>query len=158
MKWNQNQLRWECKARINGFQHDSTHAALKTEKESPFLHFLTVKQLGKFIRFSVYYFDSSTYVQTASQYVGIGLDLGYQWGLRIRQSFGKIKNYFKIKLGDNGSTLEMDATYYGKNWKYRHSKKPQNYGKTNVFVFLKEIGQRKEDIEDYHFQLKEKVY
>ena len=98
MKWKEDKLAWECNATIDGEgQHCRKQRVLKGSKF--FDGFITIKQIGIFTKFLVYYFESSTTIQAASKFCGISLVLGYKWGLKIRQTFGVIKmSIYDVKL------------------------------------------------------------
>eukprot|EP01083_Nonionella_stella_P176127 615464_1 len=85
MVWDADTLKWKCKI------HRKQRCVLKG---SPFFSFLrSVKDLGKFVSFCTYYFDTSTSITSASRYVGIGVDTGIKWALRIRETFHSIKQF-----------------------------------------------------------------
>eukprot|EP01084_Bolivina_argentea_P098894 177780_1 len=134
MKWNDTLFKWQCRGTNKlGRDHFSSHVLFANEEDAPFFYgIVRVKDLGKFVKFSLYLHDGSTTIQQASRYCGINRQKAYEWALKIRLATGEFKTFFDIKLGDKGSTLEMDGKYFGQEHKNRQMAKPKGYRKKGV--------------------------
>ena len=122
---------WECASRKP--REHNTSVSMLSDMNTKYFRFLATTQLATFTKMLIYYMDPSPSIKAAALFCGIGLQLGYKWGLKIRELFGASRKFFHIELGDNGATLEMDGTHVQKKWKYHAMRMPKNWNSGHIW-------------------------
>ena len=85
--------RWECASR-KPHPHDHTVSILDDINTIYFRFLQGPRQLPVFTKFLIYYLDPSPSIKAAANFCGISTKLGYKWGLKIRELFGKSREFF----------------------------------------------------------------
>ena len=128
---------WQCEISRGAGKHNHTK---QWWWKAPFFSFLKhgtyARGLGSFVEFLVYYFNPSTTIKAASEFMKLSSVTAYSWGLRIRQLCGATRKLFVIILGDNGSVIEFDGTYIGAKWKYHTGRIPNKWNNTCWFRMI----------------------
>ena len=128
MKYDIKQHRWICRAHYKGVQHSRSKQLFIC---SPFFQKtigINPKQLSKFTAFCLCYLNPWSTIKSDVDKLDISYKLGLRWGSCLRDIFCDVHTKIPVTLGDNDSVLEIDGTYFGKDWK--HGKKgtcPKGY-------------------------------
>eukprot|EP01084_Bolivina_argentea_P011368 21248_1 len=71
MQFKEENLSWYCNKRHGTGRNDrhTTSISIVDKSQSPYLSFLNTKQLGEFIAFMVYYFNSGTSTEAAAAFI-----------------------------------------------------------------------------------------
>eukprot|EP01084_Bolivina_argentea_P307981 532422_1 len=136
MKLNLDTLQWTCRGRHKVLDHETNIIKTVPHKttiplfrnSSMFEGFIKPNQLANWTALVFLYLDPWTAVkQMPDKLIGLTTSIAYKWGAKLRWSILQIRKRIPIKLGDNGSSIEIDNSFLNGEWKYKKMSMPHNW-------------------------------
>lgn len=137
MKFDPEECHWFCrvayKCNNSSRQCNSTRSVFTGSKLFVDIVKIRLQKIHQFTKFCLLYFDTWSTIKTIDSQSEMCYNTAKKWATTIRVIIGQVRNRFPITLADKGSVIEMDATYYGKEWKHgKKGKQPVGY-KTRIW-------------------------
>lgn len=133
MKFDTRNLKWVCRGyhhekdiddKIKRVQHNHTKPLFYG---APFFKFIDPGQIAEYTKFAILYFDGWSTIKTVCAQTKECYRVVRFWGEQTRRAIYDINTRMSFKLGESGSVLEMDATFYNKEWKWKKGPIPRGY-------------------------------